>query len=201
MRGMTDTQSKIKGRPGPKGGVCRYCRKPTGSLKYHERFCADRTTNEEELDRAEGEIIRAGAHAAAPAVLRPAQRFQNGVDDLMVARVMRALEDGVVPYLRPVQGTWCAPAGTPVSGLRNKLSNTIKEMIRTGLVRHFRDREGDHLIPAKVHARNRDDRNLSACLFTGEDMGPMRSRLADDLRLVDCLDCEAAIAQGQARGL
>lgn len=197
---MTDTQNKIKGRPGPRGGVCRYCAQPTGSLKYHERFCADRTTNDAELDRADREIVRAAAHSAAPAVLRVAQRFQHGVDDLMVARVMRALETGAQPY-RNATGRWRAPQGSGLFGLSDRLTSAVNEMIRTGLLRHYVDREGDHLIPARVHARNLDDRNLSACLFTGEDLGPMRSRLTDDLAVVDCRDCEVAIARGQARGL
>lgn len=153
--------------------------------------------------------IRAAAHSTAPLTLRAAQRFQNGVTDLDVARVMLALERGVRPY-RNRAGRWLAPSGTTLAGFgrghlsgRN-LSTVIGEMIRTGLVRHWIDREGDHLIPAPVHLMAGEPGNRhSACLFTGEDMGPMRSRLVEEHRftLVDCLHCEQTLAQGGPRGL
>lgn len=149
-------------------------------------------------------IIRAGAHAAAEVVLRPAQRFMYGVTDLQVARVMRALEAGVdFTYLG---GTgWMAPLGHGLNTpeWQRRLRRVIPEMIRTGLVRHYRGPLGGGgvLIPAPVHARNLDDRSISACLFVGEDRGPMRARLVDDLLNVDCLACEAALASGNARGL
>lgn len=145
-------------------------------------------------------VIRAGAHAAAPAVLRVAQRFQNGVTDLDVARVMRELELGRRPYMNR-GGRWFMPSGTGPTGMGYKLSTIVNEMIRTGLVRHYRVHEGNHLIPAPVHARNRDNPRVSACLFVGEDLGPMRARLVDRLDLVDCLACEAAISTGTPRGL
>lgn len=148
----------------------------------------------------EADTVRAAAHAAAESTLRAAQRFQHGVTDLEVARVMQAIELGHHPY-RNRGNRWFMPAGTPTEGLNYKMSQIINEMIRTGLARHYRDREGNHLIPAPVHYRNPDNHNLSACLFTGEDMGPMRSRLVDRLDLVDCLACEQAIATGKPRGL
>jgi hypothetical protein len=148
----------------------------------------------------EASVIRAGAHAAAEAVLRQAQRFHKDVTDLDVARVMRALELGHRP-VRHQTGKWTMTGETPAKGLNYKMSPIINEMIRTGLVRHYRDRNGDHLIPALVHYRNPEHHGLSACLFTGEDMGPMRSRLVDRLDLVDCLACEAVIATGIPRGL
>jgi hypothetical protein len=145
-------------------------------------------------------IVRASAHAAAPLTLRRAQCFQGTVTDLDVARVMRSLESGVRPYMNQAR-RWYMPVGTAPTGLGWKLSTVINEMIRTGLVRHYRTREGDHLIPAPVHYRNHEDRGLSACLFVGEDMGPMRARLVDRLDLTDCLACEQAIATGTVRGL
>jgi hypothetical protein len=99
---------------------------------------------------------------------------------------MHALESGVRLYRTP-HGRWCAPKGTTLNGL-GRLSAAVGEMIRTGLVRHWRDRNGDHLVPAKVHLLAPDKR--SACHFAGEDMGPMRSRLSEDMAIVDCLDCE-----------
>lgn len=146
------------------------------------------------------DIERAGAHAAAEAVLRAAQRLQHGVTDLDVARVMRAIELGHRPYRNRI-GRWFMPSGTPAQAINFRMSHVINEMVRTGLLRHYVDREGDHFLPAPVHYRNPEDRNVSACLFVGEDMGPMRARLVDRLDLVDCLACEQAVATGTPRGL
>lgn len=145
-------------------------------------------------------IQRASAHAAAESTLRVAQRFQHPVTDLDVARIMRLIEMGHHPYMNRGH-RWFMPSSAPIMGHNYKTSQIINEMIRTGLARHYRDREGNHLIPAPVHYRNPDSHNLSACLFPGEDMGPMRARLVDRLDLVDCLACEQAIATGKPRGL
>lgn len=144
-----------------------------------------------ELTAAEqAHITRAAAHAVDPEKLRPLQRFAPYVTDVQVARIMMALERGTVLY-RSRLGRWLAPTGSPIS---QNLSPAVMEMIRTGLVRHWIDREGDHLIPAKVHLDLGD--RQSACHFVGEDMGPMRSRLVQDLSLVDCLHCCDAVAHG-----
>jgi hypothetical protein len=148
---------------------------------------------------------RAAAHAAHESVLRVAQRWTDRtVTDAGVARVFLALEYyGTKPY-RNTAGRWYAPTGSSLTGLGSQLSAVIREMIRTGLVRHWRDREGDHLIPAPVHLRASLGGMYyvhSACLFVGEDMGPMRSRLVDDLDLVDCLACLEAVSMGAVRGL
>jgi hypothetical protein len=147
---------------------------------------------------------RAAAHAAHESVLRVAQRWTDRtVTDEGVARVFLALEYyGTKPY-RNTAGRWYAPTGSSLTGLGSQLSAVIREMIRTGLVRHWRDREGDHLIPAPVHLafESCPFEPHSACLFTGEDMGPMRSRLVDDLDLVDCLACLEAVSTGAVRGL
>lgn len=147
--------------------------------------------------------IRAVAHVRLDDDLRSAQRWQHGVRDESVAAVMYAIEQGTVFY-RNRAGKWMAPTGTPVHSrtLGRDLSTVINEMIRTGLVRHVKDKRGtityDYLIPALVHLRSSGQ---SACLFTGEDLGPMRSRLVDQFSLVDCLACEAVVAQGHPRGL
>lgn len=135
-------------------------------------------------------IERAGTHAQPQDTLRPAQRFQHGVTELDVARVMHELERGVRLH-RSRLGRWAAPAG---SRLGNKASPAVQEMIRTGLVRHLIDREGDHLIPARVHLDLGD--RQSACRFVGEDLGPMRARLTKDLGLFDCPACEDAVLHG-----
>ena len=145
--------------------------------------------------------IRAGAHAAHESTLRVAQRWQNGVNDLKVARVMLALEYHHVRPYRNRLGRWYAPTGSPLAG-GVWISPVVAEMIRTGLLRCWHNRDGDHLIPAPVHYRSRSvswagvETQHSACLFVGEDMGPMRSRLVDRFDLVDCLACETAVASG-----
>jgi len=138
-------------------------------------------------------IERASAHCFSREFLRPAQRLQHGVTELDVARVMHELERGVRLHLSRL-GRWSAPAG---SRMGNKTSPAVQEMIRTGLVRHYRDHEGDHLIPAKVHLDLGD--HQSACHFIGEDMGPMRARLSENLDLVCCLECQDTVAYGGAR--
>lgn len=135
-------------------------------------------------------IARSGLHAAPADTLRPAQRFQDGVTELDVARVMHELEKGVRLH-RSRLGRWAPPAG---SRLGNKASPAVQEMIRTGLVRHWIDRDGDHLIPAPVHLDLGD--RQSACHFIGEDLGPMRSRLSADMDLIDCRACQQALLEG-----
>jgi hypothetical protein len=169
----------------PRAGTCGKCGRATGALTVHERHC-----NPEVFDASR--IARAGAHAAPESTLRAAQRFQDGVTELDVARVMHELERGLRLYLNR-GGRWCAPRGSRVNGGGGP-SAIVKEMIRTGLVRHYKDREGDHLIPAKVHLDLGD--RQSACHFIGEDLGPMRARLLADLALVDCLACADTVANG-----
>jgi hypothetical protein len=140
--------------------------------------------------------IRAAAHVRPWNELRHAQRFATGVTEECVARVMLLLERGARPYLS-AYGRWNCSGG-PIPAPKN-LTNVIGEMIRTGLVRHWRDREGDHLLPAPVHMRAED--GMSRCRFAGEAMGPMRSRLVSDVRHADCRDCEAGIAIDVLRGL
>lgn len=159
--------------------------------------------SETTLPELDARTLRSSAHAVDPAQLREAQRWQHGVTDLDVARVFSFLERGEVLY-RNAAGSWKAPVHSPLNRLR--LSTVIDEMIRTGLVRHYREPLNpghfvDYLIPALVHMRHRDNRTVSACLFTGEDLGPMRARLSDHMVYVDCLACEAVVANGHIRGL
>lgn len=190
-----------KPRRGSKGGVCGGCGREVGGLTYHQRYCL-KLDHDVIASRTEALSVRSSAHAAAPGLLRAAQRFQHGVTDLDVARVMAGLEEGTRLY-RNRAGSWLAPDGTPLAArVGRPLSTTVGEMIRTGLVRHYRTREGDHLLPAPVHYLDRTDGLAhSACLFTGEDMGPMRSRLTERLDLVDCLACELVVSTGTVRGL
>lgn len=148
---------------------------------------------------------RAAAHSTPTHQLRAAQRWQEGVSDTDAARVLLALEHHHVRPYRNGMGRWMAPGSTALAGMNWHLSVVIKEMVRTGLLREWRDREGDHLIPAPVHLLVREDDTQgparSACLFAGEDMGPMRARLITRLDLVDCLACESSVANGTVRGL
>lgn len=116
-------------------------------------------------------------------MLTPSQRFHNGVTEEDVARLLFHLERGVRLY-RNRLGRWLAPTGSP---LGRYISVAVLEAIRTGLVRHYRDREGDHLIPAPVHLKGED--GYSLCHFIGEDMGPMRARIVTDLAIADCSCC------------
>ena len=144
-------------------------------------------------------MTRAAAHSdAAP---HAAQRFQHGVTDQDVAAVFYALEAEEVELYRNSAGRWLVPLGA--RGFRKglvgrNLSVVVTEMIRTGLVRHVIERGVDYLVPARLHLA---DGRVSACRFTGEDMGPMRARLVIDLALVDCLECESAVSHGGPRGL
>lgn len=187
---------------------CRGCRRPFGNLAFHEPRClAAIALSEAEAPAQEAFEARAASHSAAEVILRAAQRWQGGVTDLDVTLVMYALEGGTRPY-RNQAGRWLAPIGSPIggraNGLKRNLSVVIGEMIRTGLVRHVRLPRApqDVLVPALVHLKAMEPGAWhSACLFTGEDMGPMRARLSDRLALVDCLACELVVATGHARGL
>lgn len=130
-------------------------------------------------------IARAGMHAAPEGGLRPSQRFQGGVTDTHVAHVMYLVETGVEIHLNRAR-RWNGPRGLML-GSALTFSAAVTEMIRTGLLRFWADRSGDHLIPAPVHLIGDDLR--SACHFVGETMGPMRSRLTADRSLVDCRGC------------
>jgi hypothetical protein len=193
---------------------CRGCRRLFGNLAFHEPRClAAIALFEAELPTQQAFEMRAASHSAAETTLRAAQRWQHGVTDVEVTLVMYALEGGTRPY-RNQAGRWLAPIGSPIggrtSGLKRNLSVVIGEMIRTGLVRHVRQQRASHLspapqdvlVPAHVHLKDGEPGAWrSACLFTGEDLGPMRARLVDDLSLVDCLACELTVATGHPRGL
>lgn len=133
-------------------------------------------------------ITRAAAHAAAPLILRPEQRFNPAINDLHVARVFLAIERGAL-IVRSRTGQWLVqrdgnlPA-MALTGIGSLLSRVSSEMVRTGLAKDYRR----ILVPADTHLRS-FDRTLSVCRFTGEVMGPMRARLVDDVHLTDCPRC------------
>lgn len=141
-------------------------------------------------------IDRAGLHSSPTELLRPAQRFQGAITDEDVARVMHAVESGVDVRLNRAK-RWTAPPGVmPRPAV--KFSLAVTEAIRTGLLRFWADRHGIYLIPAPVHLMHPGP--VSACHFTGETMGPIRSRLAVMRALVDCRDC-LEIIKGESHAL
>lgn len=131
---------------------------------------------------------RAAAHCAQK-LTRRGQHFQYGVSTLESTVVMLALEAGY-PFHRGACAWRCA-VRLPLTAPR--LLATIGELTRTGLIRDYRDpATGVHtLIPAHIHLAVH---GASACRFVGEDLGPMRARLSEDVALVDCRDCLAAVA-------
>jgi len=150
----------------------------------------------------QGLVIRASAHAAAEAMLLPGSRFQEGVTDLEVARVLSALERGalIVPSAsRP--NRWMLGVGTPnpLVGMESNagprpLSRIVAEMIRLGLAYPRTERTGPasyrtYLEPAMVHLRGPVWR-LPMC--GGPSSTIKRYRLVDDLTLVDCQSCADA---------
>lgn len=177
----------------------------------HERNCLKRD-NRAEIARMETFLARASAHVKAEAVTEPLQRWQHGVTDEDVAVIMYALEATEAVFYRNRAGRWLFEGESPWGVGRHRinpggrqLSTIINEMIRTGLVRHWIRHSPvgaeDHLIPSRVHLRDPDDPQFSACRFPGEDLGPMRSRLTVDLSIVDCLECELCMVHGGPRGL
>lgn len=137
---------------------------------------------------------RAIAHGQPVSALRPEQCWQDAVTDDEVAVVMYALEMGSL--MRYVGGRWYFCARSPYQKMiTTPVSVVVREMVRTGLLRHLTHRLPDGevhiLVPARVHLRDAAT-GRSACQFPGEMLGPMRARLVDDLTLVDCLACEQA---------
>lgn len=138
-------------------------------------------------------IIRAGAHAVDPEKLPEDARFRSGVTDLDMARLIRAIEKGLVVYLAGYKWS-CQPERSPVS---KGLSATVNEGIRTGLIAQVVIRTGMHTVQqravaAPVHLRSKADLDRPACHAPG---GLKRYRLMnrEDARYVDCLACRLVV--------
>lgn len=179
---------------GGKSGRCPDCNRPFANLANHVPYCPARD-HEAAAAREAAFIARAAAHSTA--VPRTAQRWQHAVTDLDVAAVMYAIEAMSVDIQLNKAGNWTGWRVGSGTGIR--LHWVVSEMIRTGLLRHVVHLHADHLVPALVHLRDVD--GWSACRFTGEDMGPMRSRLVTELALVDCLHCLEVVAPERVRRL
>lgn len=148
-------------------------------------------------------LTRAAAHSRAEMSIRRFARWRDGVTDVQVAAVFYAMESLGVPFVRSLGGKWIPPQGMAGGILRDVMTTvTIKEMIRTGLARAWRDEDGTiRLLPSRVHLASVHDRNVTACHDPIEGMKEGRVRTVDDLTLVDCLECEASVARGGPHGL
>lgn len=167
------------------GAWCDRCERRVGNLSKHQRACLPPVAEPVEIT-----IVRAGAHAADPESLPFEARLRDGITDLDMARLLRALECGTQVVYNG--RTWRAPIGSPL-GSNQRLTGTVSEGIRLGLVRHAIVRTGPHTqlqvaAPAPVHLRSATDVNRPAC---PQPVSFKRYRLmnADSLEYVDCLTC------------
>jgi hypothetical protein len=122
-------------------------------------------------------IERASAHVVAESLLPERARFRDGVTDLDVARIIRALEAGhMVVQPRGLNFRWVAPQ-VGMEGL--KLNRVVREMLRTGLATN---KEGK-LVPAMVHLAP------AGAWAPRCPARPLRVRTLDHPAMVDCLRC------------
>lgn len=176
-------------------GPCPECGRSTGNVAKHLAACRRKRAElaaQADLSPADLRLIeRACAHAVHEDLLEPAQRFGNGVTDLDVARLLKALESGN----EVVQGGsagWTVPTGSPLR--RGGLARTVQEALRTGLVRALSKPTGPqirrvYLVPADVHLRDRWD-NLSPLCGAPGGAG-RRWRLVKNREWADCRACLA----------
>lgn len=177
------TVTPIHTRKPRKRVLCPHCRIPTGNLDQHSRYCTE-PANQEAARLA----LLAGLHAASPVTLAPAARFRPPIDDLAVARLMRALEAGTLVTRGGTMG-WTTPGSRNL--LRGDLAVTVAECLRTGLVVLTTLSAGpvrfDLVLPGPVHARSSADPRWPAC----RDTTALRHRLigGDLIRHVTCEAC------------
>lgn len=167
-------------------GVCPLCGRETGNLTRHTPACRRKQT-EAPSQRA---VQRSAAHVVPPDTLTALQRPQGAVRDLNIARLMRALESGVLVYQGGRYG-WACDGGLPLA--QRTLGNTVTEAVRVGLVRAVSDRVGPqvrkvYVVPAPVHLRTAPSRPL--CRWN-QPPRVTRYRLVDDRALADCAACLA----------
>jgi hypothetical protein len=167
-------------------GTCPLCGRETGSLIRHSPACR-RKQAETPAQRA---VQRSAAHVAPEGTLTALQRSQGAVSDLNIARLLRALESGVLVYQGGRYG-WACDGGLPLA--QRTLGNTVAEAVRVGLVRAVSESTGPQVrkvfvVPAPVHLRTMPSRPL--CCWN-EPPGVTRYRLVDDRALADCDACLA----------
>jgi len=162
---------------GPQAGTCPSCTREVGNVARHLPACRARLADSETPTRA---VERAVAH-----IQPDSAPFENGVTDLEISRLIRALEMGT----EVVQGGhtgWTAPAGSPLR--RTGLAKIVHEAIRTGLVvavsRHVAPSiVRVRVLPAPVHLRAGE---RPAC---NPPQGLKRYRMVDNRDVVDCFSC------------
>jgi hypothetical protein len=167
-------------------GTCPLCGRETGNLTRHTPACR-RKQAEMPTQRA---VQRSAAHVVPEGTLTALQRPQGAVSDLNIARLMRALESGVLVYQGGRYG-WKCDGGLPLA--QRTLGNTVTEAVRVGLVRAISEPTGPQVrkvfvVPAPVHLRTMPSRPL--CRWN-EPPGVIRYRLTDDRGLADCDACLA----------
>lgn len=156
----------------------------------------------EDTERAEIFMARAAAHSRTVSDLARPQRWRNGVTDTDVAAVFYAMEAEGVRLSITATGRWLPPQGRAGGVLRGvDTSATVREMVRTGLLRHWLVEGVSQLAPARVHLEDAKAPHLSACRTPVESMPGGRIRLVGELVLVDCLECERAMVWNVDRRL
>jgi hypothetical protein len=146
-------------------------------------------------------LTRAAAHSQSPMLLSPAQRWRNGVTDEAVAGLIYAMEAEGVRFSLSPTGSWRTRAfSAALAGVDTSLA--MREMIRTGLIRAWADLNGKTCLTlARVHLRDPGVRSESACRAPIAGVPGGRVRIVTDMALVDCLECEDAVAKGGPRKL
>lgn len=175
-------------------GPCPKCGRTTGNVAKHLKACEARHASlaaEAELSPADLRLIeRACAHAVHEEVLEPVQRFRNGVSNLDVARLLKALESGA-EVIQGGSAGWTVPTGSPLR--RGGLAKTVQEALRTGLVHAVSKPTGPGvrrvwIVPADVHLTDRWD-NLQPACGPGAGDGSRRWRLVRNREWADCPAC------------
>lgn len=172
--------------PLPGTGLCPSCGEYRVELLPHR--CPTRLPDGD----VRSTIIRAGAHAADPDTLPAAARLAGGVNDLDVARLLRALECGTTVTL--VRYRWHAPTGSPLNS--QSLAATVSECLRLGLVHATIQPTGPHtvcqiLVAAPVHLRSPEHRDRPRCPHPAFTYRRYRLMNVEDVRYVDCSACLA----------
>lgn len=173
-------------RKATRGGFCPHCGKETGDRFRHMPACARKA-----LRRPTGDsLARSVAHVFPDRRLLDVQRFTDEVTDLDMARVYRAMETGTEIYQGGKSG-WTCDENAPVA--RAQLARTVREGIRTGLLRAVSVPVGPqmrkvYVVPAPVHLMAAQSEVRPSC-DPWVTLGVLRYRLLTDRKLVDCQNC------------
>ena len=177
-----------RNRFGRLGGECLRCGHVVGNLAVHEPKCK-REQAEFYSDEDWMAVERAGAHSAPDSELSPSRRLRNKVTDLDVARLLLAMERGVVVRQGGPQ-RWFIEKPHPLA-TAGKLTRTVDEMVLLGLATGVSTMLMPQLVSvvlkaAPVHLRSSEDRWKPKC-----DAQALRYRIVDHPDLADCANCKA----------